>query len=71
MAYNNKSILKDVNGKPIPQYFNASKDVYEVIHSKNNKIGVVLYDSAGNAVQSQALVNQILAKLDELIGVVT
>lgn len=70
MPYNNKSIIKDVNSKPIPQYFNKELDKFEAIESKNGVLGVILYDSQGNEIVSQNLVNQISDKLDELIQVV-
>jgi hypothetical protein len=71
MAYNNKSIIKDVNGKPVPQYFNPDEDRYEVITSKNGMLRTIMVDSQGNEIQSQSLVDQISNKLDELIQVVS
>lgn len=71
MAYNSKSIIKDVNGKPVPQYFNKELDKYEVIESQNGMLKVMLYDSQGNEIVSQNLVNQISNKLDELIEAVS
>ena len=71
MAYNTKSIIKDVNGKPVPQYFNPTTDQYEVIKGKSGKYGVIFIDSSGNYIQTQSLVDQISAKIDELIGVVS
>lgn len=32
MAYDTKSIVTDVNSKPVPQYYNPSTDAYEPIH---------------------------------------
>lgn len=66
MAYNDKSIVKDVNGKPVPQYFNKILDRFEVIESEGGMLKVMLVDSKGNEVA----IDQILAKLDELIEVV-
>ena len=71
MAYNTKSIIKDVNGKPVPQYFNVGADNYEVISSSNGRLRVIMVDSSGNEIQSQSLVDQITNKIDELIGVVS
>ena len=71
MAYNTKSIIKDVNGKPVPQYFNQEQDKYEVIKSKNGMLRVIMVDSQGNEIQTQDLIDQISAKIDELIEVVT
>lgn len=67
MAYNTKSIIKDVNGKPIPQYWNPETDQYEVIKSKNGMLRVIMVDSQGNEIQTQDLIDQITAKIDELI----
>lgn len=70
MPYNTKSILKDVNGKPVPQYFNLATDNYEVITSKNGMLRTIMVDSEGREIQSQSLVDQINNKLDELIQAV-
>lgn len=70
MAYNNKSIIKDVNGKPVPQYFNPIADRYEVVTSSNGMLRTIVVDSNGNEIQSQSLVDQITSKIDELIQVV-
>lgn len=70
MAYNTKSIVKDVNGKPVPQYFNKKSDKYEVVESENGMLRINMVDSQGNEIQSQNLVDQIANKLDELIKAV-
>jgi len=70
MAYNTKSIIKDVNGKPVPQYFNQEQDKYEVIKSKDGMLRVIMVDSQGNEIQTQDLIDQITAKIDELIEVI-
>lgn len=70
MAYNIKSIIKDVNGKPVPQYWNEETQRYEVIISKDGFLRVNLTDREGNEIVSQDLADQISAKLDELIEVV-
>ena len=70
MAYNTKAILRDKNGKPVPQYWNPNKQQYEVIESKDGMLRVIMVDSQGREIQSQELVDQISAKIDELIQVV-
>ena len=70
MTYDTKSIIKDVNGKPIPQYFNIGLDRYEVITSENGMLRVIMVDIQGREIQTQNLVDQISAKIDELIEVV-
>lgn len=70
MAYNTKTIIRDVNNKPVPQYYNPILDKYEVIESDSGKLKVSFVDKNGSYIQSQQLVDQISAKLDELIGVI-
>ena len=70
MPYNSKSIIKDVNDKPIPQYWNPITQQYEVIEGKDGMLRVIMVDSQGREIQSQELVDQISAKIDELIEVV-
>lgn len=70
MAYNEKAILKDVNNKPVPQYWNKETQQFEVIESKDGMLRVIMVDSEGREIQTQNLVDQISAKLDELIQVV-
>ena len=70
MSYNSKSIIKDVNKKPVPQYWNPETQQFEVIESKDGMLRVIMVDSQGREIQSQELVDQISAKLDELIEVV-
>lgn len=69
--YNTKSIIKDVNGKPVPQYWNKELQRYEVITSENNMLKVIMVDSQGNEIQLQNLINQIANKIDELIEAVS
>lgn len=71
MAYNTKSIIKDVNGKPVPQYFNKDLDRFEVVEGKGGILKVIMVDSVGREIQSQSLVDQISNKLDELIQAVS
>lgn len=67
MAYDTKSIIKDVNKKPVPQYWNKEKQQYEVIESKDGMLRVIMVDSQGNEIQTQDLIDQITAKIDKLI----
>ncbi len=70
MTHNTKAILRDVNGKPVPQYWNPETQQFEVIESKDGMLRVIMVDSQGREIQTQNLVDQIAAKLDELIQVV-
>ena len=60
MAYNTKSIIKDVNQKPVPQIFDMSKDAYEVLQGKNGANRVMVYDVNGNPVDLVVLINSII-----------
>ena len=70
MVYNTRSIIKDINGKPVPQYWNPNTKRFEVVEGNSGKLKVILTDGLGTEIVSQNLVDQINAKLDELIGVV-
>ncbi len=70
MAYNEKAILRDVNKQPVPQYWNKETQQFEVIESKDGMLRVIMVDSQGREIQTQNLVDQISAKIDELIEVV-
>lgn len=63
MAYNTVAIKKDVDNKPIPQYYNPLVDAYEVLQGRNGASRVELYNSAGNAIDIEALLNAISALL--------
>jgi hypothetical protein len=52
MAYNTKSIKKDVDGKPIPQIFDMVKDDYEVLQGRNGAQRVEIYGPDGNPLSS-------------------
>lgn len=60
MAYNTKSIVKDVNQKPIPQYYNKDLDVYEALEGKNGASKIMLYDENGNHIDLTALISSIV-----------
>ena len=65
MAYNTKSIVKDVNQKPIPQYYNKDLDVYEVLEGKNGASKIILYDENGNHIDLTALISSVVNILNE------
>lgn len=64
MAFNTKGIVKDVNGKPAPQYFNSAADVYEVLQGANGANRVTLYTAAGVAIDLQSLVTSIITAIN-------
>lgn len=65
MAYNTVSIKKDVDGKPIPQYFNALQNAYEVLQGRNGANRVELYDADGNPVDLVGLIETIINILNQ------
>jgi hypothetical protein len=69
MAYNTVSIKKDVDGKPIPQYFNPGTDAYEVLQGRNGANRVELYDADGNAVDLAALIATVIAEIQKPVKV--
>lgn len=58
MAYNTVSIKKDVDGKPIPQFYNALTNQYEVLQGLNGVSKTMLYDVNGNVVDISKLVEK-------------
>lgn len=66
MAYNTKSIVKDVDNKPIPQYYNQLLDAYEVLKGRNGANRVELYDADGNAVNLATLFASIVTALGQV-----
>ena len=64
MAFNTKSIVKDVNQKPVPQYYNPTTDVYEVLEGKNGANKVMLYNEAGAAVDLATLIATIVTAIN-------
>ena len=70
MSYGNVSIIKDVNNKPVPQYWNPNIQNYEVVEGSSGYLKVIMVDSNGDEIQTQSLIDQLNDKLDELIGVV-
>lgn len=64
MAFNTKSIVKDVNQKPVPQYYNPTTDVYEVLQGKNGANKVILYNEAGAAIDLSTLIATIVTAIN-------
>ena len=64
MAYNTKPILKDVDGKPVPQYFNPIDDQYEELRGTAGASRTILYDSNGNPVS--VVNNKIAVRASEI-----
>lgn len=72
MAYNTVSIQKDVDGKPIPQYYDPILDAYQVLQGRNGANRVELYDADGNPIDMEALftaIETILLAIKDTAGI--
>jgi len=72
MAYNTVSIQKDVDGKPIPQYYDPILDAYRVLQGRNGANRVELYDADGNSIDLEALftaIETILLAIKDTAGI--
>lgn len=65
MAYNTVPIKKDVDNKPIPQYYNPLVDQYEALQGRNGANRVELYDADGNPVDLVGLIETIINILNQ------
>jgi hypothetical protein len=76
VAHNTRPILGDVNGKPIPQYFNAQQDQYEALLGQDGAARAVLYGpngqpigTAGNPLQVKAHdTDAVLDQIKDALG---
>ena len=64
MAYNTVSIQKDVDGKPIPQYYDPILDAYRVLQGRNGANRVELYGPDGNPLST--IENKLDVRASEL-----
>ena len=76
MAHNTKPILTDVNGKPIPQYFDPLADEYKSLLGQHGAARSVLYGpdgqpigTAGNPLQVKAHdTDTVLGQIKDALG---
>ena len=66
MAYNTKSIVKDVNQKPVPQLYDPAKDAYEVLQGANGANRVMVYDINGNPIDLTALIASVVTAINNM-----
>ncbi len=66
MAYNTNSIIKDVNQKPVPQYYNPVTDIYEVLEGSNGANKVMLYNAAGAVIDLATLIGTIVTAINNM-----
>ena len=67
MAYNTKPIVKDSEGKPIPQYYNQISNQYEPISGASGGQKVTLCNGAGQEIDLMAMVGSVVSAIDRLI----
>jgi hypothetical protein len=53
VPFNTKTLVRDVDGHAIPQYFNPDADQYEALLGKYGASRVLLYDANGNPLLTQ------------------
>jgi len=64
MAYNDKRLKTDLEGKPIPQAYNPAIDDYEPVHSTNNALNQVIYGPNGQPISTVG--NKLAVRATEL-----
>ena len=64
MAYNDKRLKTDLEGKPIPQAYNPDIDDYEPVHSTNNALKQVIYGPNGQPISTVG--NKLAVRATEL-----
>jgi len=64
MAYNTVPIKKDVDGKPIPQYYNAISNQYEDLQGANGANKVMVFDINGNIIDLTTLLTNIITAIN-------
>ena len=69
MAYNTVSIQKDVDGKPIPQYYNILQDVYEVLQGRNGANRIEIYGPDGDPVS--VVSNKLAVRASEIEAILS
>jgi hypothetical protein len=67
MAYNTKPIVKDSEGKPIPQYYNQISNQYEPMSGASGGQKVILYNSIGEEIDLIDMKNEVISAIDKLI----
>ncbi len=68
MAHNTKPILVDVNGKPIPQYFDPLADEYKPLLGQHGAARSILYGPDGNPISDTNKLPVRASELEDLIG---
>jgi hypothetical protein len=72
LPYNTKSIKKDVDNNPIPQYYNLDTDEYEPLQGQAGASKAILQNSNGEEIpiNAETFTTPIVEKLNQLAGTV-
>jgi hypothetical protein len=68
VSYNTQAIKTDVNGKPIPQYFNTQQDQYEVLLGQDGAARAILYGPNGQPITNESPLEVRVRQLETLLG---
>ena len=68
MAHNTKPILVDVNGRPIPQYFDPLADEYKPLLGAHGAARAILYGPDGQPITNENPLEVRVRLLEELLG---
>lgn len=68
MAHNTKPILVDVNGRPIPQYFDPLADEYKPLLGAHGAARAILYGPDGQPITNENPLEVRARLLEELLG---
>lgn len=68
MAHNTRPILVDVNGKPIPQYFDPLADEYKSLLGQHGAARSILYGPDGQPITNENPLEVRVRQLETLLG---
>lgn len=71
MAYNTESLIGDLQKRPVPQYWNAVVNKYEVVQGANGASRVLLYDTSGNPLLTTSNPGQVAVTNFSAMGLKT
>lgn len=64
MSYNTVSIIKDVDGKPVPQFYNNVTGQFQALEGMQGASKSILYDVDGNSIDLVQLIGDIVTILN-------
>lgn len=64
MSYNTVSIIKDVDGNPVPQFYNKVTGQFQALEGMQGASKSILYDVDGNSIDLVQLIEDIVTILN-------